>query len=221
MLSRLSSRDTKLLGILNKLKVLDLICEKPYLGIRDYTTKEPVIYLEYKGTEIVGMIAWHLEKVPSPGESSEELIMDVIVIDTLCYKDDSVRKTLMSTVPVIHYPTGRSPGMPSGFTSSYNNEAEGDPKLLELPAASAPKSIMGGVKWTPPPISLSNNNSNNNSNNYTNSNSNYENSSQSRATNFTKKTEGPSAFFPKVTVKTRHRRRSRRNRRLSMRRRRA
>lgn len=216
MITHISGRDLrsgKLLNILGKLK--DLICEKPRLGIREYTS-DHAIFVEYKGDEIWGMIAWHLEKVQSPNKHLGEPDMDVIIIDTLCYKDDTVRKSLMDIVPVIHYPTGRSPGLPSGYTSSYNNEAEGDPKLIELPAAAAPESVMGGTgKFLAPKQWLLNSNNNNNNNN----NSNYENHSRSRATNFTKKTEGPSAFFPKITVKTRHRR-GRRNRRQSIRRRR-
>ena len=204
----MSSRDYssgKLLDILVKLR--NIPCEKPRMGLPDYTFSHR-IYVARQGEEVVGMIAWRRIKVQPPEEPEK----DVIVIDTLCAKDDSVKEELMKTVPVIQYPTGASPGFPSGYTTEYNYEAEGDPKGLLLPAAAV--DAVGGA-------GVGNYNRNNNYDNYNSNkyNSNGNRINKSRVTNFTKKTEGRSAFFPKLTVKTggRRRRSSRRRRVMSRR----
>lgn len=200
-IERIGMRDFssgKLLGILVKLSKIP--CEKPRLGLREYDFKHR-IYVARQGEEVVGMIAWRGEKVQLPEEPEK----DVIIIDTLCAKDDSVREALMANVPVIHYPTGRSPaGLPSGYTTPYNYEMEGDPKGLLLPTAAG--DAVGGAGAG----AYNENNNNYNSNNY---NSNGYRKNILRATNFTKKTEGTSVFFPKIKVKTRRQRRKHSRRR--------
>jgi hypothetical protein len=190
-IDHISSRDYSSGKLASILFILKGACEKPRLGLRDYTFKHR-IYVARQGDEIVGMIAWRREQIQLPEEPEK----DVIIIDTLCAKDDSVREALMRDIPMIQYPTGRSPaGIPAGYTTNYNYEMEGDPKGLLLPAA-APEGAMGGAGAG---TGAGNANNANNSNNYS--------KNTLRATNFAKKSKGPSAFFSKVSVKTGGRRR--------------
>lgn len=124
-----SASDGTLFDVMLKLNQQKIDCEKK-INMRDYSQNHR-IYVAKNDATPVGILAYHLERVQPP----EAPIKDVVVIDTLCAKDDDVRSELMKKLPVLPSPTGQSPpGLPTGFTSGYAYEMEGDPKGLLLPA---------------------------------------------------------------------------------------
>lgn len=181
----------KLLSLIVKVSGNKIPCSKKLKGLRDYWGDGQQVYKATQGDTVVGFLAFRRVKE----EREEAPPRDTIVIDTLCATTKEVETALMNEVPWIIYSTGASPrGLPSNYTAAYgyNREKEGDPTGLRLPG----------------PV-LTNRNNNNGWNNEENTehNSNGYSNRVKRHTNFSRKTSGPSAFFPKLTVKTRRNRR--------------